>query len=867
MVQMGGTATREDSGVVTARDTSSLAPHLLPLAEGQWAIWRLACLRGTGFQAKEVLRLALSECEAADQVLREENGAAGARQSVLDALSAALRTLPANLQPEDRKLRSALVKSIHEVKKGQTTKLSAAIGALDDKVEQWRSAADRAKASRARWNIIIETSIAQVSAALREIVSDNRFREAIIWQNRQALRGSMSALVNTTVDSAAVRNSDNRRREEVVASYLQRYCMKNDTIGFFGPVGWARFVTEGEAIEVEPGPGLLATRNVYFEGWCIDALAERLAREPGLRPWLAPRRLPFVGLREGVMTLPGGGSLKLPAKEAAVLGACDGRRKARELAAGLMAEGGQGLKNEEEVYQCLETFCKRGVVAWTLEVPLARRAERRLRELLEGVGEDGVRRRGLAALDELEEARERVAGAAGDPERLDYELQGLEEKFSRLTGVAATRGAGQTYAARTLVYEDCRRDIEVVVGPAVVEALARPLSLLLQSARWMTHELAGMYRRAFRSVYTELAARTESGVVEAADFWIKCQPLFYKEDTRIADRIVPLFQERWMEALALPAGARRVVLSYEELHERVATIFAAPGPGWSHARYHSPDVMIAAASPAAIRRGEFHLVVGEVHLGVNCLNGSLFLGQHPRPEEVYEAITADFSQPFLVPVPPKNWSMLTARTSFEFVSPKNYRLLVSPDACGVAPSQALPISDLVVEEVGGELLLRTRDQRLRFEIVEGFGEFLSNLIMNFFHPLPPLRHTPRITVDRLTVSRETWRFELSELGFAFEADEAARFLGARRWQREFDLPRFLFAKSPVEKKPWYLDLDSPVLLNIFTRIVRRTKECDHPAPLITLTEMFPSHEDLWLPDAEGHRYTSELRMVALDISA
>jgi len=277
--------------------------------------------------------------------------------------------------------------------------------------------------------------------------------------------------------------------------------------------------------------------------------------------------------------------------------------------------------------------------------------------------------------------------------------------------------------------------------------------------------------------------------------------------------------------------------------------------------------MIAAASPAAIRRGEFHLVVGEVHLGVNCLNGSLFLGQHPRPEEVYEAITADFSQPRLLSVPPKNWSTLTARTNFEFVSPKNYRLLVSPDACGVAPSQALPISDLVVEEVGGELLLRTRDQRRRFEIVEGLGEFLSNLIMNFFHPLPPLRHTPRITVDRLTVSRETWRFELSELGFAFEADEAARFLGARRWQREFDLPRFLFAKSPVEKKPWYLDLDSPVLLNIFTRIVRRTKECDHPAPLITLTEMFPSHEDLWLPDAEGHRYTSELRMVALDISA
>src|SRR5205823_3836564 len=188
-----------------------------------------------------------------------------------------------------------------------------------------------------------------------------------------------------------------------------------------------------------------------------------------------------------------------------------------------------------------------------------------------------------------------------------------------------------------------------------------------------------------------------------------------------------------------------------------------------------------------------------------CLNGSLFLGQHPRPEEVYEAITADFAEPRVVPVPPKSWPTLTARTSFEFVSPMNYRLLVSRDACGVPPSQALPFSELVVEDHGCELLLRTRDGRLRFEAVEGLVEFLSNLIMNFFHPLPPLRHTPRITVDRLTISRETWRFAPPELAFAFEADEAARFVAARRWRREHDLPRFLFAKSAAARKPCYVD--------------------------------------------------------------
>ncbi|MGH9968801.1 MAG: lantibiotic dehydratase, partial [Pyrinomonadaceae bacterium] len=105
-----------------------------------------------------------------------------------------------------------------------------------------------------------------------------------------------------------------------------------------------------------------------------------------------------------------------------------------------------------------------------------------------------------------------------------------------------------------------------------------------------------------------------------------------------------------------------------------------------------------------------------------------------------------------------------------------------------------------------------------------------------------------------------------ELVFAFEEQEIERFVAARRWQREFDLPRFLFAKSPVERKPFYIDLDSPILINLFARVIRHTKECDQPDPIITVMEMFPTHDELWLPDAAGNRYTSELRMVALDLS-
>jgi hypothetical protein len=58
----------------------------------------------------------------------------------------------------------------------------------------------------------------------------------------------------------------------VIAGYWQRYCAKNDTIGFFGPLGWGRFADAGSAIDVRAG-ALQAERVVHLETWAVEALA------------------------------------------------------------------------------------------------------------------------------------------------------------------------------------------------------------------------------------------------------------------------------------------------------------------------------------------------------------------------------------------------------------------------------------------------------------------------------------------------------------------------------------------------------------------------------------------------------------------
>jgi hypothetical protein len=76
----------------------------------------------------------------------------------------------------------------------------------------------------------------------------------------------------------------------------------------------------------------------------------------------------------------------------------------------------------------------------------------------------------------------------------------------------------------------------------------------------------------------------------------------------------------------------------------------------------------------------------------------------------------------------------------------------------------------------------------------------------------------------------------------------------------------MFVKVPVEHKPFYVDFDSPIYVNIFTKMVRLTYEDETGDGLVKMSEMFPSAEELWLHDAAGTRYTSELRFVGLDLT-
>jgi hypothetical protein len=843
-------------------EAAVLPAHLALLPGEQWSVWRWVGLRGAGFPAHDVLKLADPACaEQADQLIDAETRAAQTLDQTVAIVNAALDALRAEQAWDDLARRQPLIKLLRALKKGDVPQPADAPAVIGDALAALRAAKEQAAAARAAFGPAFEAATQRGSAAIIAVAGDERFREALVWQNRRAFQTAVMALQSAAPGAAG---SQHRQHKELVASYLQRYCVKNDTIGFFGPVGWARFTDRSEAISVRPGPTLLDRRTVTFEQWAIDGVAAALAKTNVLRPWFAPRRLPFFDLRGAQLYWPGKRPIQVSPVQAALLQACTGERTARAVAEELCAAYPRELPDEAAVYKLLDQLRSLGVISWTLEAPFVSRSDQALRRMLERIEQERLRRPALAALDELEQRRLDIERAAGDAEQLDQALHALETTFTRMTEAEATRKAGSTYAARTLVYEDCRRAIDVELGAALRDQLGPPLSLLLTSARWFTYQTAALYRVALDDIYSELARQARSPEVEMVVFWQLAQSRLRSDDQpRLALAVMQMFQERWADVLAIPDGQRQVAYASAELEPRVAAAFAAPGPGWQAACYHSPDVMIAAAGPEAIRAGEYQLVMGEMHLAANTLRGSLFVDQHPAREELLAAFKRDLPDPQVVPIAPRNWPEITMRTRSEFFSDDDFRLAFTYDASGHGQSKLLSIGGLIVVKDGAQLVVRTRDGRHQFDIVEFFGEIIMMDIVDGFKLFAPRSRTPRLTIDRLVVSREGWRLPPAALAFAYEKTEAQRFVEARRWAREQGLPRCVFVKASIERKPFYVDFDSPILVNILAKTVRRLAE-QAPDSLLSITEMLPTFDQLWLPDAEGRAYTSELRIVAVD---
>ena len=350
------------------------------------------------------------------------------------------------------------------------------------------------------------------------------------WQSRESLARAVDKL------AAGAAGSPSRRRRwmDVVGSYWQRYCSKNDTIGFFGPLAWGSFASRARR-----SPCARARSS---------ASASCTSRRGRWRRWRPPPASP---------------------------------RRCR----------------------------------WARS-PSARCA----------------RSAGTPGLDRLEAARDAVAAARG--EDVAAALDQLDRVFEEITGRPAARAEGDSGGGRTVAYLDCMRDLDVTLGPAVLDEL-RSLAAAgaVRVALVVRPRVRPRRRAARRHRRTGAPARSRrcSAQLMGAGFGLWDQ---MGEEQRE-------LQRRWAaRPTPSPTGRRRGT---------------ARG-------YHSADLQIAAASTDAVARGDFLVVLGDFHGGDNPLAQGLFGLRHPDPAAMMRRIAAETGPGVHLSPPRRGVVEMTARS-------------------------------------------------------------------------------------------------------------------------------------------------------------------------------------------------------------
>lgn len=833
---------------------------------GEWSVWPWAAVRSSGFPAVLVDALADSGVAAAGRALI----AARADHSRARAAADAALSASVDATDEPRTARHRL-KLLMRVRHGKAVPDQEDPRLPRTELDRLREATERVEQVEQQLAAAYDTAEETVGRQLVEVVADPRFQEAVIWQNRSAYETALRSLLST---EPGRRDSRTRQREQWAALHLQRYAMKNDTIGFFGPLGWAELTDAAESLSVLPGPQFLRRRHVHLEQWAVDRLARRLGRQDGVRSAMHPRRRASVSVANGMLHRQSGPPAPLSPAMAEMLKACDGTRSATALADALVATG--DFASLAEAMECLETLHDRSLIGWQFELPVTPDADRDLARQLAEIADDAARESATQSLTRLTRARDAVGAAAGAPERLFDAIGRLESVFNELTGDDSVRRAGKMYAGRTLVYEECLRDVDVRLGAEVLAEMGPPIGLLLQLGRWCGVRYVQLVEAATRDIFSALVGEHADGQVPVGEIWARAGHVFpeflpwsgHDAEPSPSERLQAEMQQRWTSCLPeFDENDRMLELSSVELLPRVLAAFPADAPGWSDGRYHSPDLLISAASAEHVARGEYDLVLGEMHWGSSTLSAGLFVGNHPDPARLQAQLQHDLADPVVHFVPSRHWPGSTTMLRPALVKPDDWYLLLSDDLPDGVPSNSprlLSLAELIFVEQDGELVVRSRDGRFRANLPEFFSSPQQMALIKIGTQLLfPGRHRPRVMLDRLVLQREGWTIALDELP-ADDLDRRDGYVEVLAWAERTGLPRYCFYRLETEVKPIYLDLHSPLLVSVFSRAVRRARL--EGASEVAVTEMLPNRDHVWLRDFSGERFNAELRFCCVDES-
>ena len=308
-------------------------------------------------------------------------------------------------------------------------------------------------------------------------------------------------------------------------------------------------------------------------------------------------------------------------------------------------------------------------------------------------------------------------------------------------------------------------------------------------------------------------------------------------------------------ALIPDLDAHQVSLTSAEFTE--AGLLRADLEDWS--LFCAADIMLVADSVDAIGRGQFTLLLAEVH-HIMPPASLPFITFHPQADEMARELLYE-QRKLVAPARPALQAVQRSNKSRDHV-PLDHALICHDWLRHEPHSEAVPISALrVVLDARNDPQLVTDDSPVPLalfpeypEVEPGMG-WLEALALPAMDKEPILlaQHTPRITVDGIIYQRESWVFQAEALTLPQVAyDSFDEYLALWQWKADHRLPDQVFVRLSGEEKPFILDFLSIVSCEAYLHARRRSTGA-------MITEMLPDPEQLWLKSKEG-AHCCELRL-------
>jgi hypothetical protein len=751
---------------------------------GEWRLGDVFVLRHAGMPFEWLEELGVSEdtADAADRALAIEEAIAEDVRTRTDERAA-------------RRVESAFVD-------GNVASLTARERrAAGDALRRWESAV-------AAFVRLYDDDYDRLRRRLRSRAGHPKVREAVFLSSPDMYEDVWEPYVEGEEPPS---NSRYRRVERQVYSYLQRFCAKNETTSFFGPIAYGE-TRGGRGLTVRRGREPVRRTAVSY--WAVNELARSVAADRRLRAHVPLRATAGCTVEDGTVWTPLHGAVAIDPETEAVFRAVESHRPTlAELSARLAAPLPDVVRRVTPLLRlgaAVRSFEIDGETFMPLESLTAAVAA------LPGGEARAQWSKDLAELDALRAEFE----AAAFPRRRSL-LTAIEDLFTRLTGVAARRGAGETYADRLVLSEEARSSFELTLGAE----LARDLEARLAPAL----EVSAAYGDAVQDSYVREASATfgpEDSETGFLSYAAHTRPEAV-EGSRFAPTPVTLDRH------ALETGT----------HDR-----SRPG-----GRYALVDLCLEMAD-AAGEPPAFDLVLSRVHhhLLVWGWLSAFFPDRRRFERSVRSWLDDDGDAAGLV-------ALAFPRRNKGFYSFPGPRLAYA----GPPPAsdwEVLRGSAFRVARRGKSVVLLDADGRER-TLYLALADFTTYPpLAALSHPLvlhpriePSGEEDARLVVGRAILQRHRWRVEAREM--PARGGGPVSFLALRRCARRRRLPRFVFVRFAHERKPFLVDTLSPFAAHLLVHLFR----AGGPA---VFEEMSPGPDGLWLRDDDG-RYTCELRAQVL----